>query len=525
MKVFKILGLILLVPLLLQAEDLKIKVGTPLSPTDRLISEISNSDVEDSFTKAADRMLDHYTDNPNSCLGRKRVQGSGCKLARNLQVGIGEYSFYLCRDYSENSYAGELEDTIPLHSYYVPFQLTETTQTPYDTEFMTADIARNLKAKAEQFLHLGMLVQAQGGSTEPAKGEIDRLAAVKNKFADGSKHLEQQDINEIKNILQEQISKDQGVIDSIKEFKTLEIEIDGKKVSMDDATLRHAISKNGRFMEMHVYPTGFDVNQRNREDYFEDIWTHQGAVNSWVPIKNPVPIWFSEFPEALMTMRFAEQAYGNTILQKLLQAENKMDNCRQQKQDLGSLDTIFKNEGANKPSLHTLIDPSNDNSKFSGAYKCAPGNISFYGRLFSVPINFDKETLYATQAATKRDYVAIKLAYLMGENLGMLNPNQSQEIGKFHDVQFEDEGEHKRDRLQFLDLHRGQPFNRSRNVARNGNQSCITDGQYYLPRIMGERYKDANVNADGERFVSAHYRFVQACPVCYLPIENETIFY
>ncbi len=518
MKVFRLLVIALFIPFMLQAETGKVEItpGTPLSKTDRLISKVGNSEVEASFTAAANRMLENYTDDPNSCLGRKRVTGGGCKLARNLQVNLG-YNFYLCRDY--DTYAGLLDDSIPLYSYYVPFQLTETTQTPYDTEYMTAEIVKNLKAKAEQFSHLGMLVKAQGGSTEPAKGEIDRLKAVGNKFGfDKDFKMEDQDVQKIKDTLQKEIVRDKGVIDSIKEFKKLKVKIDGKEVSMDDATLRHRISNNGRFMEMHVYPTGFDRNKTNREDYFEDIWTHQGAVNSWVPVKNAVPIWFSEFPEALLTMRFAEYAYADSDLQKVLQAEDQMDNCRQQKQDLGSLDTIFKDK------LNPLISQGGSNSA-GGTYKCAPGNIAFYGRLFSVPFNFDKETLYSTQAATKRDYVSIKLAYLLGEKLGMLNPKQGEKIGKFHDVQFQDQGEHKRDRLQFLDLNRNKPFDRSRNVARGSNKGCINEGEYYLPKITGDQYKDANVNVDGERFVSAHYRFVQACPVCYLPVNNETIFY
>lgn len=452
----KVLVCLLILPAMISAQELQ--AGKPISPTDR-----GNTDaqaVEKAFTDDFKEMLAYYKGDGSGedCFRIEEV--AKCKLAESLFVTIAGYDLYLCRDL--NMFFG-YDEEVPMNEYYVPFQKVETSQTPYDTAYLTKEQVAGFVGSTESSLYDNL----ESG----VSAEFDRLKEVASNHELG---IDAESVSAAKDQLN-------AMLPDIKENL--------KQIGLDKR-IRNSFDGSGRYMEMHVLPTGFDTEENNREERFDDVWVHQGAINSWIPKVNPVPIWFSEFPEHVLVTRFSELARKYDSLNQMMKAKGSMDNCVQQKFDYGTPRKIFEGK------LQPLVGDSE---------KCLPW---FYGPMFSVPFNYDKDTVYATQAATKRDWMGIQLAIILGKEIGAYNPDGGP--ADYHPLQDVKDGDHKRDIMQWIDVRR--------QIVKKG---CQSEGEFYLPPIKGVDYKQANTNTAGERFVSAHYRYVRGCPVCYLPYNTN----
>lgn len=452
----------------LQAQE-DFTVGQPLSPYDRGATE---EDITAAITKDLEIMLEHYKG--NDCF-RKEVVGQ-CKVAKNLSIGFNGYDIYPCRRLWK---MGVLKDTVDMFAYYVPFQKVETVQTPYMTAYLPKEEVEGYVGGSEESLYDGL--------KEAIEADFDRVAQVaeENEFG-----IEKEAIEELKNNLDD-------ILPDLKENL--------KDFSLKNHRLRNPFRGDGRYMEMHVLPTGFDILESNRNERYEDIWTHQGAKNSWITVKNPVPVWFSEFPEHILVTRFSDLARKVIGIKEEMIPAGMSDQCLHNKISFTTPESLFEGPLA---ALKKETDPK----------YCLP---LYYGPKFPIPFNFDKDTVYATQAATKRDWMALRLALALGKAIGAASPKEK---AAFHELQEMDDypekgkrKEHKRDMMQFLDDRRRTMY-----------ESCFADGEHYLPvkidntYLWGPNYKkEANKNIDGERFVSAHYRYVRGCPRCYLPTQDS----
>lgn len=385
---------------------------------------------------------------------------SMCKKLRNIKFPINGGADWerVCK-----YWPGPLH--VPYIEYYVPFQKVETTEVPFTSAYVSSGVISSFLAQSAK------LIDSQSNHNIKALyNNLNNLSKIKGYGIESA-----------------------GIGLSNSDFEKLTDELRKFPLSGSDTDrMRAAFSSTGgkRSMEMHVVPTFFS-------DFMNPTyqnWVHYGAAKSWVPAKSSVPIWFSEFPSAILPIRFgnlARQYVGADMIKN-----GKPDNCLEL-----NMTSSGKTPGG-------LID-----GKMKGKLKgetnrkyCLP---KYYGPKFPSPINQYKESLYATQAATAADYKALKLARAMGKAFTNGQRATFYELQEaYQAMDAKGRVNHKSDLSQFL--------GRRREMPRNG---CLGSSYgSYLPEIWGPDYGKANKNVDGERFVSAHWRYVRGCPFCYAPM-------
>ena len=450
-------------PIAAQSQDATL--GESISPFDRGATE---QQIQEQNERDLALMKEFYKGDgsEDDCYRLRSVDGAGCSLLRSAEVRppLVRRPSYTCNDLKRDL---NLADDIPYYEYYVPFQKLEHVEVPYTTAYLDKQTVEGFLKQSEESLYQNGV----DGARQSTQRLVDTLSEMG--FEGDQSKLVDELAKERERILSENSNL-------VKEF------------SLKDSRFRSSFRGDGRYMETHVLPTEFDIVYR--EEY-KNSWVHQGAINSWIKEKPPVPIWFSEFPESILAMRYPEIARQFEEIGREMNDPTGPDNCITEKFAI------------------TRLDESLIPDQIKGTDNCMEPAI--YGTKFPTPFNFDKGTIYATQAATKRDWMGLKLALALSEEYG------AYQEGAFHQLQDEtgtdDMGrrDHKKDLIQFLDDRR--------QTAKNGQaRGCfVANEDTFLPDINWTREADANKNTEGERFVTAHYRYVRGCPVCYAPTPGS----
>ena len=440
------------------AQSQNAKLGESISPYDRGATE---QQIEEQNERDLQLMKEYYKGDgsENDCYRLAEVPGASCRLLRSVELNILETS-YTCNDL-------DLQREVPYYEYYVPFQKLEHVEVPFTTAYLDKETVEGFLRQSEESLY----ENGVDGARQSTQRVVDTLSDMG--FEGDQSELVDKLAEERRRILGQNEKL-------VKEF------------SLKDTRYRSSFRGDGRYMETHILPTEFDTVYR--EEY-KNSWVHQGAVNAWIVEKPPVPIWFSEFPDSILAMRYSELARQIEGIGDEMNDPTEPDNCIEEKFAI------------------TRFDGNLISDQLKGSNNCLEP--ALYGTKFSTPFNFDKGTIYATQAATKRDWMGLKLALALSEINGAYRE------GAFHQLQDEENTDdmgrrnHKKDLIQFLDDRR--------QTAKEGEaKGCfVANETTFLPDINWTREADANKNTEGERFVTAHYRYIRGCPRCYAPTPGS----
>lgn len=503
-----------------------------LSPWDR---GVESEDIrQEEYDKDLGIIEAYYED----CGEQTEIPQTKClNIAYNHNIQWSDELHFILDIAIWQPFCAHLPQDYPYVEYWMAFQKGEQAQVPYSTAFIVKPSILQMMKDTEGILYGAAPSLLVGTADSP--GVIKRLNKASAAHGWGI---------DIKDDQLEATAKE--VISELKKFDLVE------------QRFRNAIPKSGgyRYMVGHIFTTRLHETYAKEKKYnqFPDptdkknpSWVHYGAKNAgeWSTLsasglfalgsmgmltgqgdhpKPPIPDWLSEMPLGSgFSGMILNNFYGPNlkVFKDMMLPEDGPGNCMAMRMARSSGGTM------NDPKLPMDATPNDilsaehlqkldANNPMRKQYQyCLPG---MHGSKFSSPMSI-VDTWYGTVADNVAFYRNLRAAYRLGNQFL---------AGEFHDLQEVTEGDHKRDRIQFL----GEPVGGGKwQGGRKGEvfKGCSPFKAYdhFIPDLSGPQYGVANDykdNPEGEYFRSVHWRYVRGCPFagnagfsCYYPAQDS----